>query len=329
MGIKKILHISIILGSVLAFVPNGHPLAAEKIKIGLPLQSPSALIFVAIEQDYFKDEGLDVEVTRFPNSKSALEKGLLSGSVDIVTTSEVPFVVCCEDHPDIRVIASIARSENEHSIIARKDRGIKSPGDLKGKRISTVEGTSSHIYLSYFLSAQGIPEESVSFVFLTPDRFVQAISSGDIDAFSFREPFISQAGRLLGDNAVVFRDPGLWERTENVVTTRKFLMTRWSAAQLYMKALLKAEKYALGHPEETTRMVCREINGNYADVKNDFENMTLEVTLDQRLIYVMEDVNRWCVRRGYIVDHKMPNYLNFVDDRILKDIRPEAVSIIR
>lgn len=46
---------------------------------------------------------------------------------------------------------------------------------------------------------------------------VALLANGEIDAFSHREPFISEAKKRLGDNAIVFEIPGAYTKTFNLV----------------------------------------------------------------------------------------------------------------
>jgi len=86
--------------------------------------------------------------------------------------------------------------------VARKDRNIQNPSDLKGKKIGFSAGTVSDYFLYAFLMTENIPPKDVMLVDIPADRQVEAIVKGDVDAVSAFEIFAFEAEKLLGENAV-------------------------------------------------------------------------------------------------------------------------------
>ncbi len=172
----------------------------ETVTIGLAREALNALMLIAVEQGLFAQEGLEVTIIdTYPSGKRAL-RGLLAGEVDVTTTSEVPLVFQSFTRQDFRVVATIGSSENEPKIIARKDQGISSPKDLRGKRIATQKASAVHFFLHMLLVKYGLSTQDVHLSYKKSEELPQALYKGEIDAFSIREPFISQEKSLLGKN---------------------------------------------------------------------------------------------------------------------------------
>jgi TRAP transporter TAXI family solute receptor len=83
---------------------------------------------------------------------------------------------------ELRAIAALYL---EHiQLIARKDAGINSVADLKGKRVSLDErGSGSYVNATQILEAFGLAESDVDPKFLKSAPASDAIISGDLDAF--------------------------------------------------------------------------------------------------------------------------------------------------
>jgi len=83
---------------------------------------------------------------------------------------------------ELRAIAALYA---EHiQLVARKDAGIQSVIDLKGKRVSLDErGSGSYVNATQILEAFGLAESELDVVFLKSAPAADAIIAGDLDAF--------------------------------------------------------------------------------------------------------------------------------------------------
>lgn len=88
--------------------------------------------------------------------------------------------------------------------MARRDRGIEEAADLRGKHIATQRGSAVHFFLHLCLVSHGLTEEDVTLSFMKGEELPAALAEGRIDAFSMREPYVSEASSLLGERVVIF-----------------------------------------------------------------------------------------------------------------------------
>ena len=75
-------------------------------------------------------------------------------------------------------------------------------------KIATQRLSAVHYFLHLFLLKHDI--EDAELEFLKAEELPQALADGKIDAFSMREPFISEAHGLVGNNGIVFRESGTY-----------------------------------------------------------------------------------------------------------------------
>ena len=79
----------------------------------------------------------------------------------------------------------VALSDNigpAEDLVVRTAAGIKTPADLKGKRVAVPFGSTSHFRLLGLLKETGLTQKDVTVLDLKPDAAVAAWIRGDIDA---------------------------------------------------------------------------------------------------------------------------------------------------
>jgi NitT/TauT family transport system substrate-binding protein len=296
--------------------------------MGIGLEPLSALAIVAEMENFFSRRGVAATVRKFPSGKLAME-ALLAGDVQVATVAETPVVFDSFARRDFRILAIIGTADNEIRIIARKDRGICNHGDLKGRRVATQEASSMHFFLHMFLVKHGLMGKEVAITYAPPDTLAGMLVSGQVDACSTREPVISRVRAALGENAVVFEEPGLFVKYYLVVAEQRFLERNPAAACAILRALVDAETYAKQHPRKTTTAVARAIKIEEAVLKQLWSCVDLRVRLSQSLLSAMEDEARWALGSGLVKAVAAPNYLQLVHLNALLDVKPAAAGIIR
>lgn len=313
------------LGTWLSRPEPPPPAAALRLGLGAPLHS--ALVWVALEQGYFAERGLSVEPVQYAAGRFALQ-GLLDGAVDAATTAEFSFMSRSFDHPELRVLASLAATE-VIALVARRDAGIKTPGDLRGRRIGVTYNTDGHFFLDAFLSLHRIPPESVTAVDLGPDALVDALAAGRVDAVITWEPVVSKAQAALGGKAVTWPGQGGQETFWVLVTKAGHLDSHGEPLERLLAALLDAARYVAVQPEQTRAALVKRFGLEPDYVARIWPRYRHEVTLPQSLLTILEQGARWKLRAAGRADAPLPNYLDYLHPEPLERAQPRAVTLIR
>jgi NitT/TauT family transport system substrate-binding protein len=316
--------------TVLGGCGEGGPATDERprVRFGLALQESSALAIIAAENDYFAAEGLDCSVKEYVSGKRAVS-GMLNGEVDAASTAQVPVVIQGFQPGDFRILASIGSVTGTEKVVARRDRGIESPPDLRGKRIGTQRGSAVHFFLHLFLLKAGISESQVVMEFMRAEDLPQALGEGTIDAFCMREPYVGRAVKLLGEEAVVFESPGLYYRTELLVATVDVAAKRPLVARGLVRTMLRAAEFADAYPEHTVGLLASKLGAPRDAIAERWSGFRTSVGLDQALLNSMESQAEWAIKAGLVEAQELPNYLELIDLRAMEAAKPEAVTIIR
>ena len=290
---------------------------------------PTALVWIAQDQQFFSKNGLSVTFNKCDTGPAALD-AMFAGDADLaVGVGEFPIVSRVLAQTDLRILASMDRSEII-GVVARRDRGIIEVSDLRGKRVGTTRGTMAEFFLGRFLELHGMSVQDVTLVDLkTPSEWVDSVVDGDVDAVATAEPYVTSASELLGANAVLWSAHSGQPMYGLITATDEWLIAHPDVARNFLRALVQAEEYAVQHPAEAQAIVQKALGLDATSMQAVWERNQFSLALDQSLIAAMEDEARWLIGRGQGAGSTMPDLIYYVWEAGLEDVRPEAVDVIR
>jgi ABC-type nitrate/sulfonate/bicarbonate transport system substrate-binding protein len=305
--------------------PAGPP---EKITIAYTNNLNPALVHIAFAKGFFKEEGLEATPQPHAFGKPALQ-AVLEGKADMATAADTPIMFAVMDGRKIAILAVIETSDRNSGIVARMDRGISKPSDLKGKTIAVTRGTTSDYFAETFLIVQGIGRKQVTIIDLKPDEMAAALATGKVDAASAWNPLLTQLQKDLGNKGLAFYGETIYTEAFCVAAGQDFVKQHPGAVRKVLRALIKAEAFLKKHPEESRRLVAGFIKADKALLDEIWDIYNFRVTLDQSLLVNLEEQTRWSIKNRLTQRRDMPNYLDFIDADGLRVVKPEAVRIIR
>ena len=226
-----------------------------KIRVGYIGITCEAPIFCAVENGFFKDEGLDVELVKCEWSK--YKDVLALGGFDIAHHLIMYLLKPTEQGLDVKFTAGI------HAGCLRVQTAtggyIKTVKALRGKRIGVPGmGTPPFIFANRVLSANGIDgRREVTWIVFPAGELGLALDKGLVDAVADSEPI----GTLLLANSKVRNvvdqatdAPYKDEYCCAVVVNGKFLANNPKAAAAATRALLKGAKWVEANPAAAARL---------------------------------------------------------------------------
>ncbi len=172
----------------------------ESIFIGEPALEQSALIYIAEDQGYFASNGLNVTLRDDYPSGVGPVRDMVSGKLNISVSAEYPVIAQVFNQKNISIIGTIDKYQNEE-LIGRRDRGIESISDLKGKKVGLPKNTICEFFLGRFLNLHGMSLHDVALVDLPASQSIEAITNGSVDAIIYYQPYVYAIEDRLGDNA--------------------------------------------------------------------------------------------------------------------------------
>jgi NitT/TauT family transport system substrate-binding protein len=279
--------------------------------------------------DYFPAEGLEVTSLLRSHGKAALED-VLRGKVDFAGTAETPAMFAIMNGEKIAIIAAIQTSNKNNAIVARKDKGIVTPNDLRGRKIATTRGTTGHFFMDAFLAGHGISAKEVEVSYLKPELLPDALAKGEVDAVAAFGSSQVQARTELGNRGITFYDEDIYTQSLIIVAKQDYIRSNPGTVRKLLRGLLKAEDFLSRHPAEALKIVADLNRMDHDLVRQTLDNNTFSVTLDQSLVLSMEDEARWAIKNGFIKSKSSePNFLDFIYFEGLQSVKPDAVRLLR
>ena len=300
----------------------------ESINVAYSPFESLTLFWVAENQNFFSQNGLNVTAHKYDTGAGALA-GVLNGEDDIVVgTTEFPLTANILNGAQIRTISSIAKSEFIY-LVGRVDRGIHEVSDLKGKTIGTAFGTIAQFYLGRFLDLNGLSIQEVTIVDLkTPAEWVDAVANGSIDAVATAQPTAEVAKDELGDNAVFWSIQSSQPLYAQAIATDEWIMSHPEIVNRFLKSLFQAEDFIINHPADAKAIVKNQLNLTDAYIGKVWSQNQFSLSLDQSLLLTMQDEAIWLISNHLTNTTTVPNFINYVYEDGLKSVKPGAVNII-
>lgn len=257
--------ISFILGTVLlfSFVSGCAKKPEGKVRIAYLQILVCSPFFVAQENGYFKQEGIEIEPQVFVSSNQIVE-ALLADKTDAAMSlaQSVAATIEARQPGQLKVFMANAQNDKEYlsSLVVRTDSKISSVEQLKGKKIGCFPGQTAVVYLKMTLEKYGLsPEKDVQIVELEPTVHLQALESGSVDALLSYEPTTTIAiqrniGRVLLAGAFEKSVINPWVGGVFVFSS-KFVREHPELAKKVIAALEKAVDYINANPTEYKKIL--------------------------------------------------------------------------
>lgn len=302
----------------------------EKVIIAAATQPIAGPVYVAFTEGYFRDEGLDVTLQPYTSGKAALN-AVLEGKANLSTSAETPIMFAGLRAEKIYLIATIHHADKNTALVARKDKGISRPIDLKGKKIGVTLGTNGEFFMDTFMLVHGIlrSKKEVEVVNLKPEEMFEALVKGEVDAVSTWNPHVIRLQKELGAKGITFYGEGIYTETFNISAARDFVHKNPEAVEKVLRSLVRAVDFIRENPDKARRVISNYIRMDEAMIGELWGIYHFGVTLDQSLLITLEDQARWAIKNKLTDKTEVPNYLNFIYQDGLKAVKPETVTIIR
>ncbi len=306
--------------------PPPPPAPSVPVRLAIPMQPSSALMLIARELGYFEHEGLAPAYLFFPSGKRAMEDGILTGLADLGSCSDLPVAESLLAERDFVILTAIQLVRSVNKIVARRDAGIATIADLTGRRVGVQPLSAVHYFLDRILQSEGLDISHVTTVFMPIQELVPALLSGDIDAISIREPFISEAVHRLGTNSITFAKPWVYPQFDLLVARTNFADENPEALDRIMRALIRAERFIAEHPQAARDALAHALMISPATATHILENTVNHVMIPHSLIVVLEEQMKWINRLEGRPEAGIVNLMPFFRTAALQNLTPGLVS---
>ena len=226
------------------------------------IYSPSlcaAPMYIAIENGYFEDEGLDIEQVTV--DAAHVSEAIGADQVDVGMGLIGKMLQPLENGLPIKFTTGIHTGCTK--LLVPGDSDIKTVADLKGKNIG-VPGLADAgtLITKRSLNAEGIDisdgSSEVTFTVFSRNDLAQALQNKAVDAIVLGDPQAAVAQEQYGLTALIDTATDPTYKDEyccNAFVTSKLAEENPEAAAAFTRAVQKGAQWVEEHPEETAKII--------------------------------------------------------------------------
>lgn len=259
--------------------PQNSDVKLEKTEFNIGYLNSTAhlLAFVAKEEGYFEDEGLNVTLTQF-SSAAELASGLESGKLDVAFIGSVPTLTFQSKGHDLTIFGGAMTNGHGYVIKPEFAEG-KNDLDisiLKGRNVASVKNSIQDAELQILLKNAGIEigegTDKVNIVYFDSQKDAYtALQNETIDAASVYSPYASLAE---GQGYKIVYRCSEEEALKNQPCCRQVAQTKAlgeypASYNAFERALIRAYKFTQENKDETVKDVKKYIDIDEAYIKTE------------------------------------------------------------
>ncbi len=233
-------------------------------------------LYVAKDKGYFKDEGVNVEVTHV-SSLAEVSKNYVAGKMQGRANLTLDAVNESLQGLDHRIVLAVDYSSGADAILAGPQ--IQTVEDFRGKKVGYEPDTLEEFFLVWALNESGLSLADIESVSADPEQAARKLKSGEVDVAVTYEPFVSEFV-ASGDFHKVYSSadaPGL---ITDILTFRTdFVNEHPDAVHAVVRAYFRAIRLWKERPEEVYLIVAKAFGDTPQSIQKQLEGITI---LDER-----------------------------------------------
>lgn len=244
--------------------------------------SNHAGIYAALEQGYFEDEGLDIEVYT-PADPASILQSVGAGRDDFGISYQTDLLQARNEGIPVTSIAAIAQHPL-NSVMALESSGITRPSDLRGKKVGYPGIPSNEGLLATMLESDGLTLEDVELIDIG-FALTTSLAAGTVDAivgayWTHESIVLELEGHPV--NIMRMEDWGVPDFYELVlVASEDTVEDRGDVSQRVVRALSRGYEHAIANPQESIDiMVAREGDTVLEDVEREGVELLIPMWVD-------------------------------------------------
>jgi NitT/TauT family transport system substrate-binding protein len=266
---KALMFLLVVLLAIMA-----TPIHAQdnpEVKLGVQPWLGYGPWWIAEEQGYFADHGLDVEVIDFTWDQD-MNAALASGQLDVEAAATNTLIALINQGVDAQAFLLLDASFEADAIIAHND--IETIEDLDGLEVAYEPGSTSDLLLNYALNEAGMSIEDVESIPIAASDVGVALIAGQVDVAVTYEPYISAVLRDRDEYHVLYtaaERPGLI--SDVMIAQREYIMQNPEVITGLALAWNDAITYLRDNPEEGGQIIADAVGSPLEEFQIAFEGV--------------------------------------------------------
>ena len=217
-----------------------------------------AMYFGGWEKGFWKDEGIDIKVTRGYGSGDTVTK-VATGAADF-GVADIGALLTAKARTKIPVKAIMQLyTHSPHSLFVLKSSGITNFKGLEGKKIGITPGNSHKIYFPSVAEKSGTDPSKIVWKNSDGAAMAALLIAKRIDAapfYSMHHYYQNKAAKKAGEEIVVlpFEKVGFTIYSASMITSEKMLNSKPDLVKRFLRATQRAFKWANENQTEACKL---------------------------------------------------------------------------
>lgn len=217
-----------------------------------------AMYFGGWEKGFWKDEGIDIKVTRGYGSGDTVTK-IATGAADF-GVADIGALLTAKARTKVPVKAIMQLyTHSPHSLFVLKSSGITNFKGLEGKKIGITPGNSHKIYFPSVAEKSGTDPGKIVWVNSDGAAMAALLIAKRIDAapfYSMHHYYQNKAATKSGEEIVVlpFEKVGFTIYSASMITSEKMLNSKPDLVKRFLRATQRAFKWANENQTEACKL---------------------------------------------------------------------------
>lgn len=210
-----------------------------------------ALFYVAQQEGYFAEEGLDVTIEHIRGSIEVVN-AIVAGRTEFGYASLASMAVARAEHGEDLLAVMGIQQQTPVAIMSPVDRGIREPKDIEGRTIVNFAGSASETEWPVFLAENAVDESAVDYQLVEPGGMISLIVAGQADGmilfFTDNEPRLRTACECEV-NTMAWKDWGIKTLANGLIVPQSLATESPDLVARFVRAVQRGLAFAGENPE--------------------------------------------------------------------------------
>ena len=276
----------------------------QEVSVGAIAIADVAPLHLAVQEGFFEEEGLDVEIVETTGGAVSLP-GVVAGDYDFAFLNVASLMIARDQGLDVEFIANGTTTTGEPGadnigIVAAADSELESTADLTGHQSTSNQlNNIGDIATRLAVDNAGGDGGDVEFVELAFGEAQAAVENGNVEAALLAEPYLTQAidaGLNVISSPYAEAHPEL--DTGGYFTRSETVEAEPELVESFQNAINRALEYADENPDEV-----REIVATYTEIDEEIlQRIQLPRFKPEFTRESLEDLGRSAEKYGYLTE---------------------------
>ena len=188
-----------------------------------------------------------------------INESFAAGQQDFGFLGDTPAIIGKAAGINTKIIGLTSIGPKSLAVVVPIKSGIKSPKDLKGKKVAVVKGSYAHHLLVLVLQKGGLTTSDIELINLSQADIATSIANGTIDAAAIWEPLLTKL-ESQGTVRVLADGTGIKKGALVIIATNDFVTKHRDQTKAILKAYQRGAEYIKANPKAVAQLIAKDVN---------------------------------------------------------------------